>query len=587
MILNVLADYYQELVEKNKGVNVPGWQIKKVGHELLINKEGELLDIVSTAYEEEQIVKGKPKKVKLVKEVLVPHIDRSGSGMNPIFLCDTPEYILGVSQKDDEKKRKKKLNSMKELCQEILKEQEDFLAKALLNFYKRWDLKIANEHSKIHKHLDNKDFLTSNLIFRLDETNEYLHEDLNLQNIWNNHLKKEAEGITLCSISGNHEEIARLHPKIKGLYGGQAAGGSLISYNSRAFEYFGKVDGSISPISEQVAHAYASALTWLLKRENKHISQMGNVAVLFWSKTGNQTSDNMVDMLFNPKNDEVKTLAGFFEKMIRGDYPTDVEKELESDYYVLGLAPNNARISIKFFMSNTVGYFFENIEDHFSNLDIVGPPDKKTLTIRDLLSETINKNSNDKNPKEDLSIGLVKAILEKHNYPIELVYATISRMRAEIHGDDKTAQYAINYRRMAIIRAYLIRNINYTKEKITVALNKEWDNTAYLLGRLFATYEKIQEDAPGGNATIKGSYFSSASTTPASIFPNVTKSGELYLGKMNEGSKIYFSRIIGEIMNLLPAKHYPKNLAFDEQNIFILGYYHQRQDLFTKKDEVK
>jgi len=236
-------------------------------------------------------------------------------------------------------------------------------------------------------------------------------------------------------------------------------------------------------------------------------------------------------------------------------------------------------------MSNTVGYFFKNVEDHFSNLEIIGPPGQKTLTIRDLLSETVNKNSKDKNPKEDLSIGLVKAILNKYNYPMELVYATVSRMRAEIHGDDKTAQYAINHRRMAIIKAYLIRNTNYTKEKITVALNREWDNTAYLLGRLFATYEKIQEDNRD-NINIKSNYFASASVTPASIFPNVVKSGELYLQKLSGGLKVTREKLLGEIISMLPADYLPKNLSFEEQNVFILGYYHQRQDFFTKKDEV-
>lgn len=187
-----------------------------------------------------------------------------------------------------------------------------------------------------------------------------------------------------------------------------------------------------------------------------------------------------------------------------------------------------------------------------------------------------------------MSITLLKSILQGYLYPTELAHSAIARMKAEIHSNDKkVSEYAINSMRMAIIKAYLLRNTHYTREMITVSLNPDWKDTAYLLGRLFAICEKIQDDASSGNTTIKERYFSSASTTPASIFPSVIKLAHVYLPKIDKPPfRITREKQLGDVMNMLEAKPFPKNLPFEEQNVFILGYYHQMKAFFTKNTNI-
>lgn len=603
MILTALSDYYNVLAAnpENK-INIPGWQFKKVGFAILINPEGELLDILPLAQEETQTdKKGKAKTVKIAQEFLVPNIDRSGSGLNPIYLCDKAEYVLGIGstlpkgsgQSDENKSQRlaQQFQASGELYQKLFEGCESIEATALLNFYKYMTVEKISAHPKILPYKNDKDFLSANFIFKLEHggADYYLHDNPELKAIWNRFRNSHDTADTqTCLITGEKKPTARLHPKIKGLYGGQAAGSSLIGYNSNAFEYFNKQNGDISPISEEAADAYGSVLSWLLRRENNHVTHMGNVSIMYWSKNGNVDEDTMIDLLFNPPPDDDTALKGFFDRIITGNnVNANIESELSSPFYVLGISPNNARIAVKFFIANSFGYFLENIKDHFANLEIIGD-NGKYLSARDLISETVNKNSSNKSPKEDLSIALLKSILQGYRYPPELIHGMLSRLRVEINGDETTAKYAINYRRVAMIKAYLIRNTNYKKEMITVALNKDWDNTAYLLGRLFAACEKIQEDAPGGNATIKGKYFTAASTNPASIFPSVMKLAHVYLARIeNPGFKINAEKTLGSIMVLLEAKPYPKNLSFEEQNVFTLGYYHQRQEFFTSKKDKK
>jgi len=568
MIIGSLAKYYDKLIEDGEKLPMKGYTSRKVKYILDINEIGELLDIVPNTKTVE--VKGKSREI--AKEFIVPDGGVRSSGIKPYFLCDSSRYLLGFDEKY--------FNACKKLHEEILEGVDNIYAKAVLNFFVRWDIAKVEEHQLIQIRRGDSEFDTTSFVFRLTHDLKLIHENDEIKEAWESYFKKDLCEEGLCLVSGKRTRLMRLHGKIKGISGGQAAGVNLVSYNSNAFESFVN-----SPISEDIAFSYVATLNKLLSSTENKV-RMGETTVVFYSEDNSRISDNLMGFPLGAVIDESEELKGVFEKLVQGIPVEEVVLDnLQSDFYIIGLAPNNARAAIRFFMKNTFGSFLENIRLHTRRFEIGGPPDKKLfLTPWELSQEAVNKNAKEKN--DDLIVSILKAILTNGHYPTSFISKILTRMKADLHGDETTSKHAINYRRVGMIKAYLLKQTNYPKEEIKMALNTEFKEPAYLLGRLFATYERIQE-AEGSNVNIKSNYFASASVTPASIFPNVIKSGELYLQKLEGGLKVYYEKIIGEIMSMLPAEPIPKNLNFEEQNLFVLGYYHQRQDLFRKKEEEK
>jgi len=567
MIINSLVKYYDQLIEDGEVMPMIGYTLRKVKYILDINEDGELLDIVPNT---ETVIVGK-KVREIAKEFIVPDGGTRSSGVKPYFLCDNAKHIFGFS--------KKHFAASKALHQEILEGVDNIYAMAILNFFKNWDASLPLENMKIQEKNEDKEFMTTNFVFRLDL--KLIHHDVEIKDAWSSYYAQRLGENGLCLVSGEKEPLARLHGNIKGIPGGQAAGVSLVSYNANSFESFVN-----SPVSENVAFKYVTTLNKLLST-TKNKTRIGETTVVFFSENNSSMSDGLMGLPLGVIIDESEELKGVFEKIIQGKPVEEVALEdLKSDFYIIGLAPNNARVAIRFFMRNNFGSFLENIKLHVKRFEIEGPPNKKLyLTPWELSQEAINKNAKEKN--DDLIVSILKAILTNGEYPASFLAKILTRMKADLHGDETTSKHAINYRRVGMIKAYLLKQTKYSEEEITMALNKEFKEPAYLLGRLFATYEKIQDDEQGkdGNITIKKNYFASASVTPASIFPNVVKSGELYLQKMQSGLKVNREKLIGEIMSMLPAAPMPKNLSFEEQNLFVLGYNHQRQDFFKKTDE--
>jgi len=576
MIINSLVKYYDRLLKDGEDkMPVMGYVSRKVKYILEINENGELLNIIPNT---EPIIAGK-KEIEVAKSFIVPDGGGRSSGIKPYFLCDNAKYLLGIDEKSDLGYSEKHFKATKELHTKLLENVDNGYAKSVLSFFENWDITKINEHSVIKEKLIDKEFLTTNLVFRIDAPmNSYAHENEEIKKIWNARFKEELGDIGLCMLTGKEVPIARLHGNIKGIPGGQAAGVSLVSYNANAFESFIN-----SPISEEVAFKYVSALNKLLSTTKNKI-RIGETTVLFFSENNSNVSDATMGFSMGANVDGDGELSTIFEKMVKGNPVEIKEEDFNSDFYIIGLAPNNARVAVRFFMKNNFGLFLENIQEHVDRFEIEGPPGKKEyLTPWELSQEALNKNAKEKN--DDLVITLLKAMLTDSDYPISFISKILTRMKADLHGDDVVQKNAINYRRVGMIKAYLMKQSKY-KEDITMPLNTKFDKPAYLLGRLFATYEKIQEDE-GTHSNIKSNYFASASVTPASIFPNVVKSGELYLQKLQGGLRVNREKLVGTIMSMLPAAPLPKNLNFEEQNLFVLGYYHQRQDFFKKSEDKK
>jgi CRISPR-associated protein Csd1 len=240
-------------------------------------------------------------------------------------------------------------------------------------------------------------------------------------------------------------------------------------------------------------------------------------------------------------------------------------------FYILGLSPNASRLSVRFWLVGTVGDFAERLARHVSNLEMDGArPDDPPLIIRRLLFETARE---PKDISPQLAGAMARAVLMGGPYPQLLLNALIRRIQADRR---------VNHPRAAAIKAFLVRNRNW---EVPVSLDPDRQDPAYRLGRLFATLEKTQEDAlPGLNATIKDRYFGAASATPATVFPRLMRLHHHHMGKIDSpGLRVNREKLVQSICEGLDA--FPRHLPLDEQGLFYIGYYHQRQAFFQKKVE--
>ncbi|MEG0355572.1 MAG: type I-C CRISPR-associated protein Cas8c/Csd1, partial [Lachnospiraceae bacterium] len=422
----------------------------------------------------------------------------------------------------------------------------------------------------------------------------YLHECPMIKDAWDiSGRKMEKSGIMQCLVTGERAPIARLHPSIRGVKDAQSMGASIVSFNARAYESYGGDDmqGFNAPISEKAAFAYGTVLNYLLS-DRAHTLSVGDTTVVYWAEGMNKVQQDVSALFFVPEdleaeegkqtitNKEARKLVGsILEKIAKGKKISE-EAIVEDDtlFYVLGLAPNVARLSIRFFTQSTFGDFVKNITRHYEDLSIEKQFESEPNFISPwrMLNQTVSPNAKDKSASPLLGGAVMRAILEGSAYPVSLLQMVMIRIKAERD---------INYYKSAVIKACLIRKNNRTYEEVLqMSLNPESKNTAYLLGRLFSVLEKIQKDAtPEINTTIKDRYFSSACATPLITFPSLLKLSQHHIAKAEYG--YVGENKMAEILDKLEVedKPFPAHLSLEEQGIFVLGYYHQRNDFYTKK----
>ena len=388
-----------------------------------------------------------------------------------------------------------------------------------------------------------------------------------------------------CLITGKEAGIARIHPAIKGVMGAQAAGAALVSFNAPAFCSYGHEQGANAPVSEYAAFAYTTALNLLLADRNC-CQRIGDTTIVCWAENAVPAYSNAMLMFFcggaEARGVSESDLAAALKALSQGRPVSFLDDKLDpnQNFYVLGISPNAARLSVRFFLHSSFGQFAKNLQDHADRLSITRPAfDKReNLSVWALAQETVNQRSRDKNPSPQLVGDLLRAILTGGPYPATLLNGVTLRIRAERE---------VTRGRAAILKAYYLRNYptELNKEVFTVSLN-ESSNVPYVLGRLFSVLETIQSVAnPGINATIKDRYFNSACATPATAFPTLVKLAQKHLQKMSTPNEVHFSKQLTELMAQLPETGFPARLSLPEQGAFEIGYYHQTQKRYAKKNE--
>lgn len=562
----------------------PGWDSAfKVSYGLRIDDDGKLLDIVPLM-QEQQV----GKKTKLLpRNMRVPTHPVRSSGVRACFLCDNSSYMLGVDNKGKPERAKECFIAAKKLHHEILDDVNSPATKAILNYFDSWNPDEAAENPCV-KPLWNELTGNANLVFYYDETGSVI-DDPEIADAWQDYYDSEDEESAsdkgICLVTGKEAPIALVHPSIKGLAGAQSSGAAIVSFNAPAFESYGHEgdQGKNAPVGKYAAFAYTAAINSLLA-DSDHRRYVGDTAILCWAEHGEAGyQDTSVGWMFgNDAGIDDNDLTAALKSLASGK-PFDwngFELSPDEHFYILGLAPNAARISVRFFIEDSFGGFAKNIAKHYERLEIVRPEfdDKPRLSPRQLLWETVNKKERNPSPSPRLAGDLLQAILTDSRYPTTLLNAVTLRIRAE---KDVTRG------RAAILKAYYLKNENSQcpKEVLTVELNEQTEYLPYVLGRLFSVLEEIQEKAnPGVNTTIKDKYFNSASATPATIIPLLVNLSEKHLRKLDEGNRIYLSKKKGAIMNMI-HETYPTRMTLAEQGAFQLGYYHENQARYTKKED--
>mgnify|MGYP005765598725 FL=1 len=576
MILQALVNHYENLEEQGK-VDQEGWCKAKVSYAVNLSRDGEISGILSLKIEEER---GK-KKVWVPRQIKVPEMVTRSSGVSANFLCDNSKYILGIDADGTNQRVLDCFEAAKEKHLSLLRETEGEMAEAVRNFFETWDPEKAAECAEIKERWEE---LTDggNLIFCMGIN--YAQDDPFIQEAWENVRNKSSEdGQTgICLVTGKAAEISRIHKTIKGVPGAQSSGAALVSFNAPAFESYGKEQSYNAPVGKYAEFAYTTALNYLLN-QREYTFQLGDSMIVFWAESAEKEYQAAFFGAADPKPDNQEEIKGIFDNLKKGMPVSIGNFTLNPDqrFYILSLAPNAARLSVRFFYQDSFGNILKNLSAHYERMSIVKPSweSREYLGVRDMLSETVNQNSKDKSPVPNMAAFVLQAILSGARYPESLYTDVLIRIRVE--------QGTITWGRAGIIKAYLIRNGNWKEGENYMGLNEESRETAYVLGRLFSVLESIQMEAnPGIKATIRDRYFNSACATPASIFPVLIKLKNSHMKKLERdksSAKIYYEKLLTELMGKLDE--YPKRLSLEEQGKFILGYYHQVQKKYEKKEE--
>lgn len=590
MILQALTQYYEALAQQEK-IEKFKYAKVKAAFALNISLDGELLGVIPL---QQQVQQGK-RTIDVAQEFSLPQPVVRSSGVCANFLCDNAAYLLGIDLKknnNNPERARQCFAAAKDLHCQLLRDVESVAAQSICAFFEHWKPEAALAHPILQPYLEQ--IGSTNLVFWSNATQSYAHLDAAITYAWDLYCAQDLGAPQMrCLVTGETAPIAILHNKIKGVRGAQTIGASLVSFNALAYESHGhsKDQGRNAPVSEYAAFAYISALNALLS-DKEHCQFLGETTVVYWAKDADPEAQDLFKLVLDSPPLDQKAiqdvdlqLKGIFEKMARGDriiYGTDIDQP----FYVLGLAPNAARVSVRFFLRDTVGHMLQNLQAHYERLEIAKAPfEPEYLSLPALLQETVNSNSREKTASPLLAGAVLRAILSGMPYPRALYIGAMLRVRAEQDSPEKHTQ-KVSRGRAAILKAYLSQTLHHPsdKEVLTVALNEQSTNRAYVLGRLFAVLEKAQLDANRDiNTTIKDRYFTAACATPKTAFPTLLRLSMHHISKSEYG--YITEQQIAALMDKLEIENdpFPATLALEDQGLFILGYYHQFQARFAKK----
>jgi len=564
MILQALNEYYQRKTRlPDSDLAPPGFEHKAIPFLIVLTADGNFVSLDDTR-------EGEGKK-KIVKTYLVPQTVKRSSGVAANLLWDHSGYVFGVDDKGKPERAREQHLAFTEAIRSRFAASNDSGIQAVLFFLEGGNFEAVFSHPLWPEIQETG----ANLTFRLEGDSEPVCERPAVAAALSTKDDSDTEKTSLCLVSGEADVIERLHPSVKGVWGAQSSGASIVSFNLDSFSSYGKSQGGNAQVGKRAVFSYTTALNHLLAKDSRQRIQVGDASTVFWAATPGHPMEEIFPGLFSEPSKDNPDLGTAAVAALQ-NAPKTGAGCIENDgtrFYVLGLAPNAARVAVRFWHVKTVGELAVNIRRHFDDLCIVhAPHEPQTLSLFRLLVATAMLGKSENIPS-NLGGDVMRSVIEGLPYPQTLLSGTIRRIRAE---------HEVTYPRAAIIKACLNRQSG--KEEFKVSLDENNTNTAYRLGRLFAVLERIQERAnPNINATIRDRYYGAASGTPVTVFSTLLKLKNHHLAKLDsKGEVINYEKLLGQIMDGITD--FPAQLGLQDQGRFAIGYYHQRQAFFTKSE---
>lgn len=568
MILKALYDYYER--DKN---SVPyGLQLQPISFVIVIDENGIFFDIEDC------------RQGNIGTNYLVP-IGSHNNATSPLLFWDNAMYLLNyIPECDSNNPNKKQLGviekaktkhlSFVERCKNVAEAtgEKELLAVSL--FYELRQLNKVYEHNLWNTIKCLKSVWLS---FRVKGFIHLVAENKILLQ-YNTIEKSKNVQKGICLITGENSEIVRLCTNTP--IAGTKNSAKLVSFNDSSFCSYNKEQGENSPISKEAEFAFSSSFKKLVSKGSHNKFLLGSRTFVFWAskddEAGKQAEESLWDMLGFKDNDDPDKNIINVRKAFESIYSGSIKTTLDDRFYILGLAPNSARIAVTYWADIPLKDFSEMILRHFKDMEIVDTrKEKKPYFGLHSLLATVSLEGKSSNVSPNLPDAVVKSIFQGLPYPQTLFASCIRRIRAEQN---------ISITRAAILKAYLNRLNDNNNNKLTVMLDTSNTNQGYLCGRLFAVLDKIQDDA-NNQRSIKERYINSASATPAAVFSTILNLSLHHSAKLNEGRSVYFEKIKQEIVDKISADGFPAHLDLQDQGRFFVGYYHQMQWFYTKNDD--
>lgn len=569
MILQALNSYYQrKMLDPDPHGRLPafGLEDKEVPFILDLSRTGKLLSIKDT-----RRIEGKK---KVVERFLVPKGVKKTSGIAANLLWDTAEYVLGIDAKGKPERVlqqsqafRARIAALPELA------QRDAGIKAVLAFLDAKPVSVLESSDCWNEIKETNPVMT----FRLaEDTDLVCQREAVVKTLVDADTGDGGENSKrVCLITGEVTVPERLHSAIKGVWGAQSSGANIVSFNLDAFSSFGKQQGDNAPVSQAAAFAYTTALNHLLRKGSRQRLQIGDASTVFWAQEPDEMEDIFASIFGESDDpDHTEALRAVLESVRAGKFDG---ARGNKRFFVLGLAPNAARISIRFWQAEPLHDIAQRICDWFDDIRIAhAPHDPEYPSLFRLLTACAVQGKADNVPP-NLGGDVMRAILAGSAFPVSWLNAAVQRCRAE---------QQVTYLRAAALKACLNRGGQYLSDQreFKPMLDLTNRNAAYRLGRLFSALEKVQEEASSGiNATIRDRYYGAASSTPVAVFTTLLRLKNHHIAKLeNKGRATNFEKLIGEIIDGI--EEFPAHLSLADQGRFALGYYHQRQSFFAKSE---
>jgi len=612
VIVQSLVRYYDILAaDKHANISKPGYSPGNVSFAVVIAPTGQLTNIIDLRSDG---------KKKVPQEMNVPFQRSRAVAVTPFFACDNAKYIFGIEKigVDGKKKTASEIvtglsdtggekivvskrsqecfDKFRTLHHRLLDSANDPAVQAFLKFLDSWNPEKSMDHPKIAEYQDR---ILDGGFFVFDIGGNYLHQNPLVRDAWESYYaaphEDDAGESSQCLVTGKQEPIARIHQKIKGVYGAQSAGATLVGFNDPAFESYGKEQSYNAPIGDSSMFKYTTALNHLLARGSNNRIQIGDTTTVFWAETEKKICENLAIGFIDPIDEPAKPeknpgrqqdpatrelVNAVLEKVRTGKPLMEGDLGVDPDtmnFYILGLSPNNARLAVRFWYRDNFGNFITRLARHHLDMEVERDNRKaRLISMYWLLKQTVPEGSKDNAASPLLGGLLMRSILDGTPYPIPMYNAILNRAKVE---------RTITPARAGFIKACLIRMARargkHEEDMITVSLNEENKDVPYRLGRLFAVLEKAQNDSNRDlKSTINSKYFSSASTTPAVVFPVLLKLAQHHIAKSDWGFKS--NQWIEEVVSGIDE--FPAYMNLEDQGKFMLGYYHQRKAFFKKKE---